>query len=302
MTHVSTSPTGFVNATDGVRLAVYQYGDTRNPTVVAVHGFPDDHTVWMPTIDLLISSFHVVTYDVRGTGASGEPVGTAGYAMQQLRDDLNTVIALASPDRAVHLIAHDWGSIQSWSAVTDPAFAGRIASFTSISGPSLDMAGVWLRRGLRHPGDMLRQLADSWYIFAFQLPLIPEILVRRGVIESLISSSESIGIPAGERLPAGRRSRRDAINGIKLYRANFRHLLRPLPARAVCPVLVLAPTDDAHVTVPLSLHAPIPFVDRLQTREIAGNHWVIEHDPALIGGAVTDFISTVEQQQNGVTQ
>lgn len=302
MTHVSTSPTRFVNATDGVRLAVYEYGDTGNPTVVAVHGFPDDHTVWTPVIDLLTSSFHVVTYDVRGTGASGEPAGTAGYAMAQLRDDLRTVIGLASPDHPIHLVAHDWGSIQSWSAVTDPAFADRIATFTSISGPSFDMAGVWLRRGLRHPGDMLRQLADSWYIFAFQLPLVPEILVRRGVIESMISSSESIGIPAGERLPAGHRSRRDAINGIKLYRANFHHLLRPRPSRAVCPVLVLAPTDDAHVTVPLSRNAPIPFVDRLQTREIPGNHWVIEHDPALIEGAVTDFISTVEEQQNGEEQ
>lgn len=291
-------PTRFTDATDGVKLAVYEYGDSTRPTVLLVHGFPDDHTVWNPAIALLSSNFHVVTYDVRGTGASGQPVKRNGYAMSQLRDDLAAIISLTSPDAPVHLIAHDWGSIQSWSAATDPSFADKLATFTSISGPSLDMAGAWLRRGHRHPRKMVRQLADSWYIFAFQLPYLPEVLVRRGVVEKLVSRSESIGVPADRRPPAGRRSRRDAINGIQLYRANFRRLLSPRPARAVCPVQVLAPTDDAHVTVPLGLEAPKPFVDDLRTREIPGNHWVVEQNPALITSLITEFIST-RVQQNG---
>lgn len=294
----SQAPTRFADATDGVKLAVYEYGDRTRPTLLLVHGFPDDHTVWDPAIAVLSSDFHVVTYDVRGTGASGQPVKRNGYAMSQLRDDLATVISLTSPDAPVHLIAHDWGSIQSWAAATDPAFVDRLASFTSISGPSLDMAGAWLRRGHRHPRKLVRQLSDSWYIFAFQLPFLPEMLVRRGVVEKLVSRSESIGVPADRRPPTGRRSQRDAINGIELYRANFRRMLSPRPARTVCPVQVLAPTDDAHVTVPLALEAPKPFVDNLSTREIPGNHWVVEQNPVLITSLVTEFINT-QVQQNG---
>jgi pimeloyl-ACP methyl ester carboxylesterase len=45
----------------------------------------------------------------------------------------------------VHLLAHDWGSIQTWAAVTDESVMGKIASFTSISGPHLQYAGKFLR-------------------------------------------------------------------------------------------------------------------------------------------------------------
>jgi hypothetical protein len=47
--------------------------------------------------------------------------------------------------RPFHLIGYDWGSIQSWKAVTDPLLAGRIASFTSISRLCLDYAALALR-------------------------------------------------------------------------------------------------------------------------------------------------------------
>lgn len=290
------APTRFADATDGVKLAIYEYGDSDRPTVLFVHGYPDDHSVWEPAIALTAGDFHVVTYDVRGTGASGQPAKRGGYAMSQLRDDLATVISLTSPDSPIHLVAHDWGSIQSWAAVTDSAFADKLSSFTSVSGPGLDMAGAWLRRGHRHPRKFARQLVDSWYIVAFQLPFLPELLVRRGVVEKMVSRSENIGVPTDRQIPPGRRSRRDSINGIGLYRANFRHLLTPRPARAVCPVQVLAPTDDAHVTVPLGLEAPKPFVDSLRTRTIPGNHWVVEQNPTLITTLVTEFINTIAQQ------
>src|SRR5699024_2829618 len=77
----------------------------------------------------------------------------------------------ASPERPVHLIGHDWGSIQVWEAVTDPAMGNRIASFTSISGPCLDHMGHLLRAQLRGArGALWNQLRKSWYIGAMHLP------------------------------------------------------------------------------------------------------------------------------------
>ncbi len=35
-----------VVTTDGLTLAVTAQGDPERPTIVAVHGYPDDHTVW----------------------------------------------------------------------------------------------------------------------------------------------------------------------------------------------------------------------------------------------------------------
>ena len=56
-----------------------------------------------------------------------------------------------------HLVGHDWGSVQLWDAVaaesTDPRLRGRIASFTSVSGPSLDHAARLVRaRAARRSG------------------------------------------------------------------------------------------------------------------------------------------------------
>ena len=148
-------------ASDGVELAVYERGDPARPTIVAVHGYPDDHAVWDGVADLLADRFHVVTYDVRGAGASGRPASTAGYRIAQLVDDLAVVLDAVGPEAPVHLLGHDWGSVQCWAALPDARLAGRIATYTSISGPALDYAAVWLR-GLRdHPRAGLRQVAHS---------------------------------------------------------------------------------------------------------------------------------------------
>jgi pimeloyl-ACP methyl ester carboxylesterase len=286
-----TPRTSTVTSTDGVTLAVYEYGDPQAPAVIAVHGYPDDHHVWDGVIALLAERFHVVAYDVRGAGASSAPTGRRGYRIPQLVADLGAVIAATVPTGQIHLLAHDWGSIQSWDALTDPEIGPRIASYTSISGPSLDMAGRWLReRG--HLGATAKQLAASYYVFAFQAPKLPEALIRRGLLARLVALSKKSGAHAR---PTGRRmDERDAVNGVELYRANFTgRMVRPRTSRVTVPVQVLAPRHDAHVTADLQCGAPAPYVDDLRTSVIEGNHWVVEQDPALIVTRFTDFIDTL---------
>ena len=130
-----------VTSTDGTSIAVHASGNPGGPTVVAVHGYPDNHSVWDGLADELGGEYRVVTYDVRGAGESDAPADRRGYRMDRLVDDLVAVVDAVSDGRPVHLIAHDWGSIQCWPALTDPRLAGRIASYLSVSGPSLDHAG-----------------------------------------------------------------------------------------------------------------------------------------------------------------
>ena len=162
----------------GLELALTERGDAARPAVVLVHGFPDTSAVWNPVAELLADDFHVVTYDVRGAGRSDVPGRRADYALSNLVDDLAAVIDAVSPDAPVHLVAHDWGSIQAWEAVTTDRLAGRFASYTSISGPPIDHAALWARshRSLRSGGlrPALRQAVHSWYIAFFHLPVLPE--------------------------------------------------------------------------------------------------------------------------------
>ncbi|WP_197522084.1 TetR/AcrR family transcriptional regulator, partial [Mycobacterium gordonae] len=59
-----------INASDGVTLAVHRYTDIdpARPTVLAIHGYPDNHHVWDGVAELLCGRYNVVAYDVRGAG------------------------------------------------------------------------------------------------------------------------------------------------------------------------------------------------------------------------------------------
>ena len=54
---------------------------------------------------------------------------------------------------------------------------GRIASFTSFGGASLDHGGFWLRsRAKLRPrsiAQLVRQMAGSWYMTALEIPGVP---------------------------------------------------------------------------------------------------------------------------------
>ena len=101
---------GVVSA-DGTRIAVFETGDPALTTVVAVHGYPDNHTLWDGVVEQLAADYHVVTYDVRGAGASEVPAGRPGYRIPRLVEDLAAVLDATSPHAPAHLLAHDWGSI-----------------------------------------------------------------------------------------------------------------------------------------------------------------------------------------------
>jgi pimeloyl-ACP methyl ester carboxylesterase len=277
---MAEAPTRRVRASDGVPRAVYESGPAAAEVIVAVHGYPDTHAVWDGVSTDLAGRYRVVRYDVRGAGDSGRPAHRAGYRLTQLVADLAAVLDAVSPDAPVHLLAHDWGSIQAWAALDEPRLAGRIASLTSISGPSLDHARSWLRAGHRHPVATTRQLLDSWYLLAVRLPRVPEVLIRSG---------------RGRRLlPA--RGQAELVNGLELYRANLgrRHRTRPRPVGV--PVQVLAPRADRYVSVALQTQAPRPFVRHLRVRVLGGGHWVVAERPDVIARCTAGFVERVRQR------
>jgi pimeloyl-ACP methyl ester carboxylesterase len=290
-----------VTATDGVDLAVNEAGPPDAPTIVCVHGYPDNSSAWDGVVAELSGRYHVVTYDVRGAGRSGKPEQRQAYRLDQLAADLRAVVDAVSPDHAVHLLAHDWGSIQSWHAVTGEQLAGRVASYTSVSGPSLDHTAHWMRSALRQGGarlrDVARQLAESAYILLFTMPVVPEWLWRTGVLDRGLAAASMIGRgPApsdGGDLPA--RTLTDKINGLQLYRANMAHRLRRAqPRRTDVPVQVLAPTHDVFVSPALQIGAPAPWASDLRVHEIAGGHWVICSRPDVIARHTSELIEDVE--------
>lgn len=290
---------GFMTS-NGVVLAVHRYTDIdpARPTILAIHGWPDNHHVWDAVAEEFARSYpgryNVVAYDVRGAGESSTPAKRSGYAFPQLISDLNAVIENLGVDR-VHLLAHDWGSIQAWAAITDPSVMSRIASLTSISGPHLQYAGAFLRsaRTPRTLAQVAGQLLGSTYIGLFLCPGLPEVVFRSRLGVKVVEAIERIG---GSSTRSQRRvtprSMGDYVNGLNLYRANMpAPLLRPgheLPKTNV-PVQVLVPRKDLFVTPALQrFTGAIPVDSRVVS--IEGGHWVVTSRPEVIARLTSEWI------------
>ncbi len=263
---------------DGVRLAVHESGPRDAPPLILVHGYPDSSRVWGRVRAALETRFRVIAYDVRGAGESEAPRAVAAYRLAQLERDLVAVAAATCGTRPFHLAAHDWGSIQSWEAVTDPAMRGRILSYTSISGPCLDHV-------FRAPFS-LGQSLKSWYIAFFHLPLLPALFWRLGG-----AALWPWWLRRTERLRAPRdpHQLRNGVNGIRLYRANFIARARlPRERYAQAPVQILVPVRDRYVTPGLTEHLE-RWLGPHRRELIDASHWTVLREATLIAERIGRF-------------
>lgn len=261
----------------------------QRPMVLLVHGYPDAASVWQPVMECLARQYRVVAYDVRGAGRSTTPGRVRDYGIDCLIDDLAEVLHAVSRDQPVHLVCHDWGSIACWEAVTTARLNGRIASYTSISGPSLDHAGYWLRRS----GWKLaaKQMLRSWYMWMFQLPLLAPLLWRKFLGRRwhwMLKRME------GTSTTPSPTQAKDGANGVNLYRANvLRRLLNPRERRTDLPVQLIVPTRDRFVEK--AMYGELPrWAPRLWRRDIDAAHWVLLSHPQAVAQYVSEFVDFVE--------
>ncbi|MEV0929901.1 SDR family oxidoreductase [Streptomyces phaeochromogenes] len=286
--------------TGGVELCVAELGDPAQPTVMLVHGYPDSKEVWSEVAARLAGHFHVVLYDVRGHGRSSAPQPLrGGFTLEKLTDDFLAVADAVSPDRPVHLVGHDWGSVQAWEFTTVKRTEGRIASFTSMSGPSLDHFGHWIKKRVSRPtprrvGQLLGQSAKSWYVYLLHTPVLPE-LAWRGPLgkqwPKILRRLEKV--PGGDyptpSLPT------DAAHGAWLYRDNVRaRLRRPrADAYAHAPVQLITPLGDVFLSEKLYDELEL-WAPQLTRRTLPAKHWVPRTRPDQLASWITEFVTTVE--------
>ncbi|MEU9364933.1 SDR family oxidoreductase [Streptomyces avermitilis] len=286
--------------TGGIELCVAELGDETQPTVILVHGYPDSKEVWSEVAGRLSERFHVVLYDVRGHGRSTAPQPLrGGFTLEKLTDDFLAVADAVSPDRPVHLVGHDWGSVQSWEFVTVKRTEGRIASFTSMSGPSLDHFGHWIKRRVKRPtprrvGQLLGQGAKSWYVYLLHTPVLPE-LAWRGPLgkrwPKILQRVEKVtadGYPTPS-LPS------DAAHGAWLYRDNVRaRLSRPrTDAYAHAPVQLVTPLGDAFLSEKLYDELE-QWAPQLVRRTLPAKHWIPRTRPDQLASWITEFVTASE--------
>jgi pimeloyl-ACP methyl ester carboxylesterase len=269
---------------NGAQLHYVEAG--AGPLVLLVHGFPEFWYSWRHQIlPLAAAGFRVVAPDLRGFNLSDKPRGIAAYGMRTVVDDLRALILSLGAERA-SVIGHDVGAGVAWAfAMRHPALLVRLGI---LNGP--------------HPERLLRalltsrQLLKSWYMFLFQLPWLPEYLVRR--------RSYALLFQPFDRLPASARwtpyeyeayrqafARPGALHAmINYYRAFIRPsctvALRPIEAE----VLILWGERDAYLGRELAQPAS-RWVPRARVEYFPGaGHFVQQEQPEAVTERLIQFL------------
>lgn len=283
-----------------IELAVFERGNPEGPTLLMVHGWPDTHELWAGVSQHLESDFRLVSYDSRGAGASTVPKSVEAYRLEALASDLFAVIDAVSPHGRVHVLAHDWGSVEAWEAVCEVGAGDRIASFTSISGPNLDHLGSWMRRRFadRRLGGPLAQAVASSYTVAFQIPGAATLPLKFWFSKNwprFLGFFDRLDPALVRPAPS---LERDMINGLKRYRANITPRLKaPRDRRTDVPVQLIVNRRDKAVR-PVSYEDSERWVTDLRRSEIDAGHWSPISHAEDVARSTARFVTALENERD----
>jgi len=219
----------------GRRLAAIDEGPEGGPLVILLHGFPEFSYAWRHQVGPLVDGgWRVLVPDQIGYNLSDKPAGLDSYHIDALADDV-VRLAESAGHRTFSLVGHDWGGIVAWwLALRDP---DRIERLAILNAPH---PSTMRRYALAHPTQMMR----SWYILFFQIPGLPEALLRAGgyrFARNALTGSSRANTFSGRDLTHYRDawSRPGALIAmVNWYRA-LRHRREPGTERVPMPTLIL---------------------------------------------------------------
>jgi pimeloyl-ACP methyl ester carboxylesterase len=275
----------YADVGDDVRLHYVEAGE--GPLVVLLHGFPQFWYEWRHQIPALAGAgFRVVAPDMRGYNLSDKPPGVRAYRVEVLARDVERLI-LACGERTASVVGHDWGAIVAWiAAMRHPGRVGRLA-ILNVPHPA------------RFPDGLLspRQLLRSSYVFFFQIPRLPEKVIRARDFALLRSALRRDPVRPGtftaediERY-VGAMARPGALTAtLNYYRALLRNP-RALLGRIEAPVLVIWGERDRFLSRRLAEPPPLWVPNLFSVERLPdASHWVAEDRPREVNALLLDFL------------
>jgi pimeloyl-ACP methyl ester carboxylesterase len=256
-------------------------GPADGEAIVLLHGFPQDAHSWAAMEPFLHDAgYRTLAPDQRGYSPGARPKGRRQYTGAQLTADIVALLDAAGIERA-HIVGHDWGGGVAWGfAANHP---DRTASLTVISTPHPQ---AMMRAGLRG------QLLKSWYMFAFQLPWLPEALLSAGIKRGKFAKMlEGSGLPREAAFHnQDRMAQPGALTGgINWYRGLALSLRDPVgPVRV--PTTYIWGNRDAF----LGRAAAETTADWVKAdyrfAEVDGDHWIPENQAQAMAELVLDRV------------
>ena len=259
-----------------VELHTVSAGDPDDPLVVLLHGFPEFWYEWHNYFDPLVEAgYRVVVPDQRGYNRSQKPDDLNAYSIDTLSADVVGLIETAGRESA-HVVGHDWGAAVAWDlALRYPKAVDRLG-IVNVPHPTV------FQRTLTAD---LTQLRNSWYMFFFQLPIVPEWTTHRNQFAFFVNTMEDSSRPETFAEQDFRRYRQawsceDAVGSmINWYRALFRRQNDPPQEQVEAPTVVIWGEND-QALVPRMAEESVQYCsDGYVERFPDATHWVPHEYP-----------------------
>jgi pimeloyl-ACP methyl ester carboxylesterase len=265
---------------------VIDAGPSDAPVVVLLHGFPQFNTSWSKVIDRLSEAgYRCLAPNQRGYSPGARPARRRDYRMPELVEDVCALIDASGASR-VHLVGHDWGAVVAWGVAAQ--MPDRVATVSPLSVP--------------HPGAFLRALVTSrqglasWYMYAFQLPRLPELFLlgRQGNTERLAQALRS----SGQSAEAAERDARAMVESATLtaalnwYRAMLLSDPRKTGGKISVPTLYVWSDGDTALLAKAARNCGRYVTGEYRFEILHGvSHWIPDEQPDAIADLLLEWFA-----------
>ncbi len=254
---------------------------------LCLHGFPESRFSWRYQLPVLADAgWRAVAPDLRGYGDSSRPAGKAAYHIDHLVDDVAAMFDALKPRRRL-LVAHDWGAIIAWVVAMRRAVPLDGLIIMNVPHPAVFdrvLRAGWVQR------------RKSWYVGFFQIPWLPEAMLRANRAEGIARAFAGMAVDTSrfppEVLDVYRRNalQPGALTAmINYYRANLGILKERAPPLEV-PTLMLWGEEDTALDISLTEGYAGHVNDFTLRRFPNVSHWVQQEAPEAVNAAMLDWL------------
>ena len=276
---------------NGIALHIVLAGPASGKPLVFLHGFPEFWFAWRLQIDHFVSSgYRVIIPDQRGYNLSDKPAGIANYSIDLLARDVVGLLDTVADSKAF-VVGHDWGAVVTWYLAA--RYSERVSRTAMLSVPH---PGVFIKN-LINPA----QLQRCWYIFLFQFPWLPEVILRRrewAVLGRVLRNTSPPGVFSNSDLEQYKESwaKKGALTAmLNWYRAALlrpsKFVLDPEASRAKVPALLIWGKNDQFASEAMARES-LEYCDDgyLEILETA-THWVQHEEPTQVNTLLSQFFA-----------
>ena len=279
--------------TNDISLHVVLAGPANGKPLIFLHGFPEFWFAWRAQIDHFVSlGYRVIIPDQRGYNLSDKPSGIVNYSIDLLAADIVGLVDKVAASKAF-IVGHDVGGAVTWYLLA--RYPDRFTRAAILGAPHFR---VFLKNLVTNPA----QMRKSWYVFFFQFPWLPEILLRRKdwkLLLRVLRNTVPAGVFSDSDLELYRESWSKAGSltaMLNWYRAVLLHSsklkLDAEASRAKVPLLLVWGKKDSFTGLTMAreslAYCDAGFLEIIDT----ATHWVQHEHPARFNTVVSQFFAS----------